>query len=221
MLIIAITIVGIFPDQNLGYTFLEWAGDVILVYLIIDILLLRDDRRRWNDVKDRVLDLVRGELTGILIDVNSVTGAGIAPITLPRNASEEEEKTAYNKAILKEMKELSTDLDLLKKEVDPHLLRGDFGTLFSDRAKSLGDLQLKYWSKFLEPRQMALIIDLQRLLESLDTHISITKKYKQWGKKSELSKWTGETFERLVYNDLANLLTVLSQNIDMGMIEMW
>ncbi len=211
---------GGFRNQNLGYMFLAWAGDIFLVYMVIDILLLKDERQRWKIVKDRAAQLVNRELTGILADVNLVTKASLVVVTLPADVTENEERTAVGKATLQRMKELSTDLDLLKKTVDPLLLKGSYGALFSERAKGLGDLQLKYWSKFLEPEQMALIIDLQSQLESLDTHVSITVKYTGWAQQSELSKSTAKLYEEYVYRDLQTLLKIMSENIDKGMIEM-
>jgi len=209
-----------FHNQNLGYSLLGWTGDIVLVYFIVDTLLLKEERHRWESVKDKVEKLVDAELTGILIDVNMVTGANVAVVTLPPDSTKREEVAALRKATLEKMKELIDDPDILRKEVDPHLLRGDYGTLFANRARRLGDLQLKYWSKFLEPKQMALIIDLQRLLESLDTHIGIVVKYEKWGRDSELSKLTAREHEGYAFDTIKALLVILVENVELGMITM-
>jgi transposase len=71
----------LFGKENITWPAgLAWSGDIILVYLVIDALLLRDERRRWEGVKDRVVELVKSELTGILADVDLVTHAAFAPI---------------------------------------------------------------------------------------------------------------------------------------------
>jgi hypothetical protein len=209
-----------FHNQSLGYTILGWTGEIVLLGFVVDTLLLRDERRRWQSVKDKVAKLIDSELTGILIDVNMVTGAGVAVVTLPGNSTEQEEFSELRKATLQKMKELIDDPAILRKEVDPHLFRGDYGTLFASRARHLGDLQLKYWSKFLEPEQMGLIIDLERLLRSLDTHIGIVVKYDKWGQTSELSKLTAREHEGYACDTLKALLALLVENVEAGTITM-
>jgi len=113
-----------FRNQNLGYTLLGLAGDIILAYFIIDVLLLRDERQRWKAVKDRVAELVKVELKGILDEVMLVSRASLVAVTFPRAVTEEEAFTVIRRARLDRMKELSRDLDLLKETVDPLLVEG-------------------------------------------------------------------------------------------------
>jgi len=208
-----------FRNQDLGYMILAWSGDIFFVYLVIDLLLLREERLRWRDVKDKVLELVKSELTGILTEVNLVTHAAFAATWVQEGATTDEMKASFKKAVLQRMKDLSQDNERLKAEADMSLLKGAYGTLFSDRAKRLGDLQLRYWSKFLEPEQMALIIDLQGCLESLHTHVLIASKYVQLSQQSESVDWTAEMYKDRVYKDLQSLLRMLSESVDKGMIE--
>ena len=207
-----------FHSQNLGYVMVGWTGDIVLVYFVVDTVLLRDERNRWKVVKDKVRKLVDSELTGIVADVSLVTAASHEVVTLPVDSTGEEEVTALRHGQLEKMTQLSRDIGTLRQSVDTHLFQGGYGSLFAHRAQNLDDLQLKYWAKFLEPEQMALIIDLQRLLESLDSDVRIVLKYEAAPNTSNLSKAMAKVYENYGYGTLKELMSLLVENVEQGMI---
>ncbi len=219
LIIVGVVLIGYSLNQTLGYNFIAWGGDIFLVYGIIDVLLLRDERNRWRTVKSRVLALVRTNLTDTLDDVNLVTKAAFVTTHFPPQATREQQIEAMRQAILEKMRRLATDSTYLSTEVDPALMSGSLNAFFVEKAKRLSDLEVKYWSKFLEPTQMALIIDLESCLDSLNTHITIASKYLQVENPSEGSQQTRRYYEGFVYEDLGQLLQLLSNGVENDMID--
>lgn len=197
-----------FPTYDLGYLVLSLGADVGLVYLVIDVLLLRDERQRWKDVQFKVMDLLDEQLQGILIEVMNFSGAMNVGVTIPFGANQQEETDIYRRAWLARMRILSEDLNALKYEIGA-IQAGAlaaYGTAFSRRARTLGDLQLRYSWKFFEPGLVTKMLDIERLLNKLNTALFVS------GKAS--------VFTGLAVRDAQSLLRILINAIDDGIVSM-
>jgi len=49
-------------DTNFGYTLVGLGGGTLLTYLVVEVLLLREDRKNWKEVEGKVRDVIRSEL---------------------------------------------------------------------------------------------------------------------------------------------------------------
>ena len=197
-----------FPTYDFGYLILSLGADVGLVYLVIDVLLLREERQRWKDVQYKVMGLLDEQLQGILVEVMNFSGAMNVGVTIPFGTSELEERDIYRREWLARMRILSTNLNQLQNEVNsiqaPALAA--YGTAFSRRAKTLGDLQLRYSWKFFEPGLMGKMLDIERLLNKLNTTLSMSGR--------------ATVFAGFTLRDAQSLLRILIQAIDDGIIDM-
>lgn len=167
-----------FLSGNIGFTLISIGGDVIVTYVVIDNLLLREDRNKWKNVQLKVENLVQMELNGILSDIMLVSGANNITLTYPVDLTPEEERKYFDREHLKRLRQLSSDLELLGQSAQgTHIdfLGGATGDLFTSRADHLGQLQIRYWTKFLRPTELGFIIELETKLRDLDMDISIAK----------------------------------------------
>lgn len=119
LIIVGVVLISYSMNQTLGYDFLAWGGNIVLVYGIIEVLLLRDERNRWRSVKSRVLALVRTDLTDTLDVVNLATKAAFYTAQFPPHATREQQIESMRQAILEKMQRLATDPNYLRTEVDP------------------------------------------------------------------------------------------------------
>lgn len=217
---------------GLGYALVDVGLGAVAVFILIDSLLLRQrridqqkDAKFWEKVGSRVNELLKGELMGIVADVTLATNASPV-ISAPIDATSDQLAALEKEATLKVMERMASDIDFLKENVQQaamNILNGEFGNLFSERAKRLGDLQMRYWSRFLSPVQVSMLIDLEQLLSNLDTHIAIVKKDRQRAretKPAELAHKLSSIYVDEVYKDLQNILKLLVNGIHEGSIEM-
>jgi hypothetical protein len=218
-----------------GYTFFSLGADIAVVYLMIDLLLLRDERKRWETVQDRVMNLLNAELIGIFDDLAFATVGPLLAISTQENPAQEQME-ASRREWHRKMRLLAEDSETLKRQVDPDLNRwhvfkfiDHYGGQFSWRAKNLADFQLRYSSRFLEPGLFAFIIDAEQLLKSLGSTVSNLVNYqstqanrflKQTGDESETWARIAEIWREQIYSDLQRLLKVFVQAIDEGMIRL-
>ena len=156
-----------------AWMFIAWAGDTAIVYLVVEYI----DERPWRRVKNKVMTVIKGELTGVAIDIGNVVGVSTIGVTLPADANEEEEQEAFRKARLDAMKELSENPSNISAAVQQQgfLFTGGYGPLFARRAERLGEFQLRY-SRFLDAKLVMLMMDLEKHLETLDSDIAIVQK---------------------------------------------
>src|SRR5208282_620044 len=91
-----------------------------------------------------------------------------------------------------------------------------FPELFSMRAERLQRLELRTWGDFLDPQEVGLMIDLERLLDTLETHLVIVAKDRKYTDK--LSAKLAESYENAVYEDLQLLLKRILKGVMDGLI---
>jgi hypothetical protein len=61
-----------FSAPEWGYTLFSLGADIALVYLIIDFLLLHEERQRWKAVEGKAITLVQSRLYGIFLVVFNI-----------------------------------------------------------------------------------------------------------------------------------------------------
>ena len=202
-------------NKELGYTLVDVGLSGFVVFIFIDTLLFRNKRRVWKDIHVQMKALVETELNGITTDVMMITGVRAVAIE-KMGESVSDTTDLYRKSALADMENLASDMKKLRARVPKELFDGAYGEIFAQRAKRLQQLQLSYWSEFLDPRQVALMINLEQLLDSLDTQLAIVVKQRQ--AKDALSKGFAELYEDAVYEDLQRLLATLARGCHEGLI---
>jgi hypothetical protein len=156
-----------------GLLFVSWAGDVAIVYLVVEYI----DEIAWKKVEIKVMELIRRELMGIAADIAIVSGVSPVATILPLDGTEEDEQDAYRRATLDRMKQFSADVAQIRTAVQSQgfLFVGGYGPLFSHRAQRLADFQIRY-SRFLDAKLVMLMMDLEGHLKSLDSDVAIVQK---------------------------------------------
>jgi hypothetical protein len=151
-----------FSATEWGYTFFSLGADVAVVYLIIDRLLLRDERERWKAVEGKAIELVRDELSTVLSYVQG--------LLLPRMDERDPREMRLSR-----MKEVAEQQFMdLKKSVSPEI--AELASLLREESGRLGDLQVRYSSR-LKPELIDLMIDVETSLESIGSDLSFAKEY--------------------------------------------
>jgi len=183
-----------------GHTLLSLGADVFLVYIVVEVLLLRDERRYWNSVQNKVKDLIEGEFLLLFTDLTLLFPRMVRFLLSSDNPGEE---------ILTEMRSLMGNRSELEKAVDPDLFQGRYSRVFSDRGRSLGNLQLRYSYRFLEPKLVNVMIDLENSLKDLGSSVSavVNNPFRERDLKS------------FVFFNLEQLLRVLVQAVDDGVVK--
>ena len=149
----------VFSAPEWGYTLFSLGADIAIVYLIIEILLLREERQLWKVVESRAIGLVQAELKVVLLVVFNVL---VPPIHM---SSSKEEK-------MSRMRELAADFAKVRSATNP--LSADLSSTFDQFARDAGDLQLRYSSR-LDPRLISIMIDIETALASISATSSIVK----------------------------------------------
>jgi len=204
-----------YHNASLGYSFFDVGLSGFIVFVFIDQVQNGSKRRIWKEVRRQTIVELQRELNGIAADVILVTGAsGVAAIS--PNATEKEETEAMRKATLERMQMLAADTNQLRGSVIDGLLDRAFPDLFSMRATRLRTLELRNWQDFLDPKRIGLMIDLEQLLDSLETHLVILRKERKF--ESELARKSAELYEKTVYEDLQLLLKRILQGVKDGLI---
>jgi hypothetical protein len=146
-----------------------------LTVLVLDKIWTYEDRKRWKVVKDEVHSLLSDEVHEIFAD--------FAVVLIPMEVMSGNSADIIKKTIEFQFEELSklasAKVDEIKKRLleEEHLLSGDYGELFDKRYSYLNDIDMKY-GKFLEPKILKPLINLQRHLKSLSGNIRVRKKMK-------------------------------------------
>jgi hypothetical protein len=149
----------VFSAPDWGYTLFSLGADIALVYLIIDFLLLREERQRWKTVEGKAIELVQGQLQSIFVVVFTMVRPAIDI------SSSKEEK-------MSRMRELAVDPAKLRTAIRP--LDFDLSSLFQRLSRGIGDLQLRYSSR-LDPRLINILIDIENSLASISVSLYLAK----------------------------------------------
>jgi hypothetical protein len=148
----------VFSAPEWGYTLFSLGADIALVYLIIDFLLLREERQRWKSVEGKATELVKGQLQSILVVVFSM----VKPV-IDISSSKEEK--------MSRMRELA-DPAKLRSAMRP--LDSGLSSLFQRLSRGIGDLQLRYSSR-LDPTLINILIDIENSLASMSVSLALAK----------------------------------------------
>ena len=206
--------------MELGYAFIGWGGGTLVTFLVVDVLLLCEDRRNWRIVEEKVRSNIRSELRGIRIDVMLYSGAEETAVTLPTDATVEEESRAIGDEQLKVARTLSTSIEALKERGLPNI--GNVRDLFDSRADNVASFQSRYWSRLLEPDMMAYFIDLEKKLRRVQLSLDILRKYREFPEPAaelrELRKWEIASSQEALFQDMQSLLGFVIEGVDRGIV---
>jgi hypothetical protein len=190
-----------------GWMLVSWAGDVAIVYLVVEYV----DQRAWKKVQVKVMDLIRRELSGIMSDIANISGVYPIGTILPMDGTEKEEREAYRKAALEKMKKFAGDVSSIKGEVQQRgfLFTGGYGPVLSHRAERLADFQLRY-SRFLDVKLALLMMDLEEHLKALDSDVAIVQKRVLFS----------GLYEEEAYRELQTLLKIIVEAVESKQVEL-
>jgi hypothetical protein len=214
---------------GLGYALVDVGLGAFLVFIFIERLLSRErsivqdrERRLWDTVREKVEKLVSAELAGITSEIINVTNA--SQVTMANlDATNEQLEEQERNATLKEMQKMAEDAGLLRTSIGQaalSLLDGQYGELFLQRAERLGNLQLRYWSHFLEPKTVAYLIDLEQSLRTLDLHTRIVARQRQSKtQQGTLAAKLSEMYVDEVYNDVKEILGLIVKGVRENLVK--
>jgi hypothetical protein len=203
-------------DANLGYTIVGLGGGVLLTYLVVDVLLVREQRRNWATVKAGTMSVINSELRGIGIDTMLFAGAQDGAFTIPEGLTSDQERMFFAEQHLKDARHLAKDLGALREKDLPNILntRG----LFENRADRLASFQNRYWSRLLQPELMAYLISLESKLRRVDMSLEIYRKYNEFpkptGDMAKIREWEIGSSHEGLYQDMQALLLDVIKGID-------
>jgi hypothetical protein len=224
VLSIVLVLVGVLLLQlnaGWGFQFVGWGGGILLTYLVVDVLLLHQDRVNWSQVGDRVRSDIRSELRGVRIDVTLLSGAQDIVVSLPANASREEESRLFAEAQMVEARRLAGDLGAMREKLSPAIEQA--GALFKSRADHLASFQSRYWSRLLEPALMGYLIELEGKLRFVDTSLSIYLKYKTAPAPTDntmepLREYLIGSSKEALVESVQQLLTLVLEGVNKGFV---
>lgn len=182
----------VFSAPEWGYTLFSLGADIALVYLIIEFLLLHEERQRWKAVEGKAITLIQSHLFGVFAVVFNLLEPPI------RMSSPKEQK-------MSRMRDLVADPIKLRNEM--RLPSADLSSYFQRTARGFGDLQLRYSSR-LDPRRISTLIDVENSLESISSFLGVAKMTPYLGAVEEDT--------RLAFRDL---ITALVKAVDDGFVE--
>ena len=149
----------VFSAPEWGYTLFSLGADIALVYLIIEFLLLREERQRWKVVEGKAIELIESRLWGVFFLVFNL-------LTPPIPLSSSEKET------MSRMRELIADpIKLRSGMVLPSV---DLSSFFQREARGVGDIEHRYSSR-LDPRLISILIDVENSLASIGTYLELAK----------------------------------------------
>lgn len=179
---------GIWYFPGLGYALVDVGLGAFLVFIFVERLLSRErkrvhdrDERRWDAVSDRVNKLIATELAEIATEMINATNPLQGGFADPDATNEQIREQARN-TTLREMERMTDDDELLHTRVEQatqNILDRPHGDLYFQRAEEIGNLQQRDWSRFLPPRKLTYLIDLEQALKTLDIHTRITARERE------------------------------------------
>lgn len=195
-----------------GFTLVSLGGGVAVTYLVVDQLLLREDRETWDAVKEQALQLIQGELVTVFIDLAVISGAIISVHTTYG-------KKAGTKQILEEMKKLSeaNSISILQKSVSELQLFQEtipaIATSLFEAATRLGDLELRFSTKFLPPKLVILMNDVEKELLQFKRDVLGSREMKR------RIIFSASTFEFQITRQLQRLITLILDAVNVGTVQ--
>jgi len=145
-----------------------------LTVLVLDRIWRYEEEKRWKAVKDDVHSLLSDEVYGIFTDF-AIVLIPMKVVSAEKHADIIKKTKEYQ---LEELAKLASgNVDEIKKRLleEEHLLSGDYGELFDKRYSYLNDIDTKY-GKFLEPKILKPLINLERHLKSISGNIRARNK---------------------------------------------
>jgi len=220
---------------GLGYALIDIGLGAIIVFVFLDALVTRQktvseaserekEQAIWNPVRKQVNGLVSTCLSEILADIVLITNSSQV-VSVPFDASQDEIMRLQNQETLKELKRLAVDKSTLVSNLETgpaSLLDGGYKKLFLEQGRRLGNLQNRYWSRFLDPQCVALLIDLEQQLYQLDTKIAIVKRERQAdenGTLQPISRAVATINIDQLYEILQHIVTLLVDGLDKGLVK--
>jgi len=140
-----------------------------LTVLVLDKIWKYEEEKKWKSVKNEVSKLLSDEVYGIFTDFANI----LIPLIVVAGETPEEIFGKTEEHQLNELARLASgSREQIKRRLleERHLINGDYGGLFDKRYAHLDDIDKKY-GKFLEPKILRSLIDLQRHLQSLSGNI--------------------------------------------------
>lgn len=185
-----------FSAPDWGYTLFSLGADIVIVYLVIDLLVLREERESWKAVESKVMQLIESHLEVLLVEISSLCGA-YEPSTSGDKEIANKSVEGGSQQMLARIRRLADakNRDELRKEVDEHLFRtlsepqsiapGSVIAFLSDSPRRLGNLLLRYPQKLLEPELVELMLKLETELEELNWYVRGAMRRDSFAKASE------------------------------------
>lgn len=153
--------------------FIEVLGTGLTI-LVLDKLFNAEEKKKWKAVKNDVNILLKEELSAIFIDF---AGILIPPVVVSA-ITPNQIATMTNQHRLRELTNIAEgNITVVENRLraEQHLLNGEYGNIFRRRYENISDIELKY-GKFLEPETLRPMINLERLLKSLQSNINVKLK---------------------------------------------
>jgi hypothetical protein len=188
-----------------GYTLFSLGADIALVYLMVDFLLLREERERWKAVESKAIERVQSELRGVCFMVFEVLSP---PIHFSTSNDEK----------MSRMRELLADPNKLKNTMRPpdSIMSSEFQRL----STRVGELQLRYSSRF-DPRLIDILIDIENSLASISVSLDLAVREqvrKRFGKEEELPLIAD--VKKATWQDFLVLIGALVKAVDSRFFEL-
>jgi len=200
-----------------GFTLISIGVDIAVTYLIIDQLLLSDERRTWKVVEEQAHELIASELSRVFLCLGVVTGIinSLAP-------GEHREKE-----LLEEMRKLAEPANIsvlqnnlarlkLFQAVLPAAVPEVINSLTREYAERLGELQLRYSSRFLDPKLVRLMADVENHLRHLGIIISELRSVLTLSEELDTSAYEAT----IAKDDIQPLLKAFVDAVDDGVYEL-
>ena len=183
-----------------------------LTILVLDQIWKYEERRIWKAVKEDVLKLLSEEINGIFTDMATI----MVPIRAFTVEAGEDIVSKTNQYRMDELNRLAggavANIENRLRE-EGHLLKGEYGKLFDHRFEDLNDMEIKY-GKFLEPKQLKPLINLERLLKSLAGNIRVALKL-----SNETGAFLVPSVESKIFYRVHEILKVLMQFKELGLLK--
>lgn len=186
-----------------------------MTILVLDQLWFAEDRRKWRKIRSKVDAMCRDEISDLFTDFCTIL---VPPkvFTIESKSEEEGRVELMRKTREYQLEELDRSAKGDWKQIrqrlidEKHLLGGEYGTLFIHRFENLNNIELKY-GRFLEPSKLAPMIDLERLLESIDGNINVRLKWNVPATEDKIAYRVHELLKTLVECKRIGLLDIQAQ----------
>ena len=192
-----------------GFTSISIGVDIAVTYLIIDRLLLSDERKSWKVVEEQAKELIADQLKVIFLYLCIATGI----INSLADDHKEKEHLA-DMRILADPANISiletrlAKLKIFTGIVVPKVIE----SLTGEFVKRLGELQLRYSSRFLDPKLVRLMADVENHLRHLGITISNLRTFLMFSKVTDTSFFDTSISKE----DIQPLLKAFVDAVDQG-----